>query len=80
MKGITNTKSIFGPDISGTRGKTSQQKPESYSEISMDFYKLDNFVTLAADVIFVNGTVLMIPPARKIKFVTGEHVPNCTVD
>jgi hypothetical protein len=32
-------------------------------------------VTLAADVFFVDGTAFLLTVARRIKFVTTEHVP-----
>ncbi len=32
-------------------------------------------ITLAADVFFVDGTAFLLTVARRIKFVTAEHVP-----
>ena len=56
---VTNTRSIFGPNRPGLRGKTVRQRPErvepEYLGIPRDFYRLHHFVTLTADVMFVNG-------------------------
>ena len=49
-------------------------------EYSRIFYKLHKFVTLTADVIFVNGNTFTIKSARKIKFVKVEHIPILTAD
>ena len=55
---VTNARSSFGPNHPGLRGKTVRQRPEriepEYLEIPRDFYRLHHFVTLTADVMFVN--------------------------
>ena len=48
--------------------------------IPEDFYKLHKFVTLTADIVFVNVDFFMITSARKLKFVTVEHTPSRTAD
>ena len=57
--GVTNARSIFGPNLPGLRGKTVRQRPErvvpEYLRILRDYYRLHRFVTLTADVMFVNG-------------------------
>jgi hypothetical protein len=35
----------------------------------------NSIVTLAADVLFVDGTAFLLTVSRRIKFVTAEHVP-----
>ena len=56
---VTNARSIFGPNRPGLRGKTVRQRPDrvepEYLGIPRDFYWLHHFVTLTADVMFVNG-------------------------
>jgi hypothetical protein len=37
--------------------------------------ELNKWVTLAADVFFVDGTAFLITMLMRIKFVTAEHVP-----
>ena len=42
--------------------------------IPKDFYKLHHFVTLTADIMYVNGVVLLTTLFRKIKLQTMEHI------
>ena len=49
---------------------------EEYLEIIMYFYKVYTFMTLTIDVMFVNRATILIISARKIKFVTVEHIPS----
>ena len=39
--------------------------------------KLNKFITLVTDEMFVNGTPFLITISRITKFVTVEHVPTC---
>ena len=49
---------------------------EEYLEILMYFYKVYTFMTLTIDVMFVKRTEFLIISARKLKFVTVEHIPS----
>ena len=49
-------------------------------KIPEDFNKLHKFLTLTADVMFVNLNYFMIESARKLKFVTVEHIPSLTAE
>ena len=64
------------------RGKTVRQRPErvvpEYLGIPRDFYRLHHFVTLTADVMFVNGLAFFTTLGRDIRFGTAEHVPSRT--
>ena len=79
---VTNARTIFGPNRAGLRGKTVRQRPErvipEYLGIPKDFYQLHNFVTLTADVMFVNGIAFFSTFGRDIRFGTAEHVPSRT--
>ena len=44
--------------------------------ISEGFYKLRKFVTITANVMFVNGNTFVITSERKLKYVAVEHIPN----
>ena len=61
---VTNTHTMFGLNLTGTRGKTVQQNPVRLVmdcvAIPNDFIKLHKFVTIVADVTFVNGVPLLI--------------------
>ena len=76
---VTNARTIFCPNRAGLRGKTVRQRPErvipEYLGIPKDFYRLHHFVTLTADVMFVNGIAFFTTLGRDIRFGTAEHVP-----
>ena len=48
------------------------------TSIPDDVYRLYRFVTLTADVMFVNGVSFLITLSRRIKLYTVEHIPNHT--
>ena len=64
------------------RKKTVRKRPErvipEYLDIPRDFYQLNHFFTLNADVIFVNGLPFLTEFLRDIGFGTTEHIPYCT--
>ena len=78
----TNSLAIYGPNLDGLRGKTVRQRPRrvetEYLRIPRDFYELHKFVTLTADVMFVNGIPFLVTMSRKIKFRTAEFAPSRT--
>ena len=49
-----------------------------YLDIPRDFYRLQRFVTLTADVMFVNSLPFLTILSRDIRFGTAEHVPSHT--
>ena len=55
---ITNVHTIFGPHLSGVQGKTARKKPERVETeefyVTRYFYGVHKFLTLTADVMFVN--------------------------
>ena len=63
---VDNAKQIFGPDLANLRGKTTRTKPErvwvKYVQIPRDFVQLHKYVTLVADIMFVND--LRSPPRK----------------
>jgi hypothetical protein len=62
------------------KGKTVRRSSEpvmtAYVKIPPDILSMNNNVTLAADIMFVNGLPFMISVPRKIKMTTAEHMPN----
>ena len=64
VQDIDNANRIFGPDLANLRGKTTRTKPErvrvEYVQIPRDFVQLHKYVTLVADVMFVNGLPFLI--------------------
>ena len=57
---INSARIIFGPNVSGLRGRTTRDNAivrvkEQRVAIPGDFYKMHKMVTLTADVMFVSG-------------------------
>ncbi len=79
LSGVTNARTIFGPDLAGIRGKTVQRTPApvvvDYVAVPCGLVDANKVITLAADVFFVDGTAFLLTISRRIKFVTTEHVP-----
>ena len=82
LKNCNDSKVIFGPELAGHQGKKVRQKPQrvevEYVAIPRDIYSLHRFVTLTADIMFVNGVAFLITLSRQIRLVTIEHVPSRT--
>ena len=49
-----------------------------YVAVTNDFIKLHKFVTLVADVMFVNGATFLINVSHGIKFVMVKHITILT--
>ncbi len=79
---VDNANRIFGPDLANLRRKTTRTKPErvrvEYVQIPWDFVKLHKYVTLVADVMFVNGLPFLVTASRGLSLVTIEHLPSRT--
>ena len=79
-KHITNVAHAFGPLIAGLEGTTTRRASARVhfvgKSVPDDCYHLQRFVTLAADVIFVNRVSFLVTLARRIKLYTVEHIPN----
>jgi hypothetical protein len=80
---INNANRIFGPDLANLRGKTTRTKPECMRvkivQIPQDFVQLHKYVTLMADVMFVNGLPFLVTSSRGLSLVTIEYLPSRTV-
>ena len=82
VQDIENANHIFGPDLANLRGKTTRKKPEhvrvDYVEIPRDLVDMHKYVTLVADMIFVNGLPFLVNSSRGISLVTIEYLPSRT--
>lgn len=82
VKDIHNANRIFGPDLANLRGKTTRTKPEhvrvEYINIPQDFVKTHKYVTLVADVMFVNGLPFLVTSSRGISLLTIEFLNSRT--
>ena len=76
---VSNARAIFGPDLASVRGKTVRRTPApvvaDYISVPRSLVETNRIITLAADVFFVDGTPFLTTVARRMKFVTAEHVP-----
>ena len=78
---ITHARVIFGPYCASVKGKTRRVKPvraDGLMFIPYDFHRLHHFVTLTADVIFVNSYPFLIMLSWKLRLFTIEHIPTRT--
>ena len=71
---------IFGPDVGSLKGKTVRRRPhlakphiEPLPPQIMSRYRN---VTLAADVMYVNGIPMLLTISRNLHFATVEALPN----
>jgi hypothetical protein len=82
MRDVDNANRIFGPDLANLRGKTTRTKPErirvEYVQIPWDFVQMHKYVTLVADVMFVNGLPFLVTSSRGLSLVMIEHLPSRT--
>ena len=79
---ITNAHAIFIPNHSILKGAKVRQKPErvdpKYTQIPRNLYELHKFVTLDADVMFVNDVQFLVTLSRDIRVFTAEFLPSLT--
>ena len=78
---VTNASRIFGPNVAALEGKTVRRpSPRVHTDggitIPDDFHRLHHFVTLVADIFFVNGVAFLMTQSQKIKMYTVEHTPS----
>ncbi len=61
---VENANQFFGPDLANLSGKTTRAKLDhvrvEYARIPKDFIQLHKYVTLVADVMFVNGLPFLV--------------------
>jgi hypothetical protein len=73
---------IFGPDLANLRGKTTRTKLKhvrvDYVKIPQDFIKMNKYVALVADVLFVKGLLFLVTSSRGISFIMIEFLPLWT--
>ncbi len=79
VQDVHNANQFFGLDLANLRGKTTRTKPEhvrvDYVKIPRDFIKMHKYVTLVADVLFVNGLPFLVTFSRGISLIMIEFLP-----
>ena len=82
LEEVTTANTIFGPDMAMLKGETTRKYPDpmvtNYVEIKQHILDPKKEVTLAVDVMFVNGTGLFVSTSWWIKFTTLEYFPSHT--
>jgi hypothetical protein len=80
VRNIQNAHQIFGPNLANLRGKTTRTKPEhvraNYVKIPQDFMDLYKYMTIVADVMFINGLPFLVTSSRGISLVTIKFLPS----
>ncbi len=81
MQNVHNANWIFGPDLANLRGKTTRKQEHirmDYVEILWNLVNMHKYVTLVADVMFVNGLPFLVTLSRGISIVMIEFLPSQT--
>ena len=83
LNNIADALAIYGPPIYRLKGAKTREKTHprvgegGKPEITQDFYRLNKFVTLTADVMFVSGIPFLVTFSRRIKMITAKYVHSC---
>ena len=84
LDNVADDFAIYGPPVSRLKGAKTREKTHlqvgegGKLKITQVFYRLNKFVTLTADVIFVSNILFLVTFSRKIKTITAEYVPSRT--
>jgi hypothetical protein len=80
MQDVHNANQIFGPDLANRRGKLTRKQPQhvrvDYMEIPWNLVNMHKYVTLVADVMYVNGLLFLVTSSRGISLVMIEFLPS----
>jgi hypothetical protein len=83
VQDVHNANQFFGPDLANLRGKTTRTKLKHIRvhcvKIPRNFIKMHKYVTLVADVFFVNGLPFLVTSLRGISLIMIEFLPLQTV-
>ena len=65
---------MFGPSVAGLKRWTNRKKtrgfPVERALIPESYYRLNKFMTIGVDVMFVAGVPFFVTYSRKVKFTT----------
>jgi hypothetical protein len=81
---IITAEHIFGPDIGSLKGKTVRRRPHLAKPtieplVPPQIMSRYRNVTLAADVMYVNGIPMLVTISRNLRFATVEALPNWNI-
>ena len=81
---IKNSNTIFGPTVSSLKEKMLRWKPKpvvsSYVKILKESLQLYKTVSVAADILFVNGMAFLVIISRNLKFTILQYIGKMTTD
>jgi hypothetical protein len=79
---VLNSNRIFGPQPEGVRGHTVRTTPESvvvdHVTIPRAILEGHQRVTLAINVMLVNGVPFLVSVLKGLNLITAEYTPSCT--
>ena len=82
IENVADDFSIFGSNVNRLKGAATRQRPRRVvggrCKIPKDFYHLNKFVTLTADVMFVCGFPFLVTYSESIKYTTADFIPTRT--
>ena len=78
---VINTNCLFGPDLAGVREQTVRRPLESVTmnhvQIPRALLEQHQRVTLAVDIMFVNGVPFLVSVSSGLNLVTAQYTPSC---
>ena len=79
---VTNALKIYGPDIASLKGKTVRRAAPvvrtDYIFVPRSIFDANKHITLAGDIMYVNGIKFLVTVSRGINLVTSEYIPDRT--
>jgi hypothetical protein len=76
VKDIKNAQRIFGKDLGSIHGKTGRLRPDAvatdYLQIPPDIMSLHQDVTIAVNIMHIDGMQFLITTSRNIQFTTVD--------
>ncbi len=82
VRNVQNANYFFCPDLEILRGKIMRTKPEhvrvDYVKIPPDLMELHKYVTIVADVMFLNGLQFLVTSSRGISLITINFLSSRT--
>jgi hypothetical protein len=78
IKGVMHAETTFGKELGSLQGKTVRKSPKAVItddiEILLDVLEIHHDITLAADIMNVDGNQFLITTSRNIQFTTVEKL------
>jgi hypothetical protein len=82
VQDVLNANKIFGLDLANLRGKTTRTKlghiNVDYVDIPRDIIEMHKYVTLVANMLFLNGLPFLVTSSRGIILIMVEFLPSQT--